>query len=168
MLVKKRSLSAITHFAEGADDVIAHPVDVHVGSRIKLRRKLLGYSQNELAALLNVSFQQVQKYEKGINRVSASRLYEISHLLRVPVGFFFEDMPSDVVALLAKLNPSNKGGSMSDNDEMGDGSDEKVFAEDPMHKKEILELVGAFNNITDESQKKLFMQLVENFAKGKK
>lgn len=69
-------------------------VDVHVGSRLRQRRILLGLSQQALGDHLGLSFQQVQKYEKGSNRVSASRLFELTRLLGVPVGFFFEDLPA--------------------------------------------------------------------------
>lgn len=71
-----------------------HPVDVHVGSRVRLRRMLLGMSQEKLGERLGLTFQQVQKYEKGANRIGASRLYEISRILDVPVSHFFEDLPS--------------------------------------------------------------------------
>lgn len=67
-------------------------VDKHVGSRMRLRRSLLGMSQAELADRLGITFQQVQKYERGANRVSASRLWDLSQVLDVPVGFFFDDM----------------------------------------------------------------------------
>jgi len=75
-------------------ETVIHPVDRHVGSRVRMRRKLLGISQEKLAHALGVSFQQVQKYERGSNRISASKLYEIACALDVPVLFFFEDLPS--------------------------------------------------------------------------
>ena len=81
-----------TVLREGPD-----PIDVHVGERIRLRRILLGVSQVELSKSLGLSFQQVQKYERGANRVSASALYRLSNALDVPVGFFFNDLP-DVLA----------------------------------------------------------------------
>jgi transcriptional regulator with XRE-family HTH domain len=70
-----------------------NPTDVHVGSRVRLRRNMLGMSQEKLGELLGITFQQVQKYEKGSNRVGASRLQAISSILNVPVSFFFEDAP---------------------------------------------------------------------------
>ncbi len=72
------------------------PVDVHVGGRIKLRRQLLGLSQGKVAVALGLTFQQVQRYEKGASRVSASRLLEIASVLNVPILFFFDDMPSEM------------------------------------------------------------------------
>lgn len=70
-----------------------HPVDVHVGSRVRLRRMMINMSQETLGKHLDLTFQPVQKYEKGSNRIGASRLYTISQILDVPISFFFEDMP---------------------------------------------------------------------------
>ena len=70
-----------------------NPIDIHVGSRIRLRRNMLGMSQEKLGENLGITFQQIQKYEKGTNRVGASRLQAISSILGVPVAFFFEDAP---------------------------------------------------------------------------
>ncbi|MBD9374042.1 helix-turn-helix transcriptional regulator [Rhizobium sp. ARZ01] len=72
-----------------------NPIDIHVGSRIRLRRTMLGMSQEKLGENLGITFQQIQKYEKGTNRVGASRLQNISSILNVPVSFFFEDAPGD-------------------------------------------------------------------------
>jgi transcriptional regulator with XRE-family HTH domain len=71
-----------------------NPTDVHVGSRIRLRRNMLGMSQERLGESLGITFQQVQKYEKGTNRVGASRLQAIASILEVPVSFFFDDAPN--------------------------------------------------------------------------
>ncbi len=75
-----------------------NPVDAHVGARVRLRRRLLGLTQVQLAEALGLTFQQVQKYERGINRVSASRLHDMATVLGVPESFFFEDMPVDLLA----------------------------------------------------------------------
>jgi transcriptional regulator with XRE-family HTH domain len=72
---------------------LPNPIDKHVGSRLRMRRKMLGMSQEKLGEALKITFQQVQKYEKGTNRISASRLQHISHILQVPVPFFFEGAP---------------------------------------------------------------------------
>lgn len=72
-----------------------NPIDIHVGSRIRLRRTMLGMSQEKLGDALGITFQQIQKYEKGTNRVGASRLQNISGILNAPVSFFFEDAPGD-------------------------------------------------------------------------
>ncbi|HEY6030484.1 MAG TPA: helix-turn-helix transcriptional regulator [Gaiellaceae bacterium] len=71
-----------------------NPTDVHVGSRVRMRRMMLSMSQEKLGDALNLTFQQVQKYEKGTNRIGASRLQQIAHILQVPVSFFFEGGPS--------------------------------------------------------------------------
>jgi transcriptional regulator with XRE-family HTH domain len=68
-------------------------IDVHVGNRIRMRRQLIGMSQEKLGELLGITFQQVQKYEKGANRISASRLYFTAKILGVPVQFFYDDLP---------------------------------------------------------------------------
>ena len=72
---------------------IPNPIDVHVGSRVRLQRTLVKMSQEKLGEQLGLTFQQVQKYEKGSNRISASRLWQMSKILGVPVAFFFEDIP---------------------------------------------------------------------------
>lgn len=73
-----------------------NPVDVHVGSRVRLRRTMLGMSQERLGESLGITFQQIQKYEKGSNRIGASRLQKICEVLNVPISFFFEDAPAGV------------------------------------------------------------------------
>ena len=70
-----------------------NPIDIHVGSRVRLRRMMLGMSQEKLGDHLGITFQQIQKYEKGTNRIGASRLQHIATVLKVPVSFFFEDAP---------------------------------------------------------------------------
>ena len=77
-------------------DGAPNPIDVYVGQRIRTRRLLLGMSQEKFAALMGVSFQQIQKYEKGNNRIGASRLWDISKLLKTDLNFFFEDMPQEI------------------------------------------------------------------------
>ena len=72
-----------------------NPVDVHVGGRVRMRRILTGLSQEKLGEQLGLTFQQVQKYEKGSNRISASRLWQMAKILGVPVAFFFDDLPED-------------------------------------------------------------------------
>src|SRR6184192_1119568 len=76
-----------------------NPIDVHVGSRIRLRRTLLGMSQERLGEALGLTFQQVQKYERGVNRVGASRLFDLSRVLDVPISFFFDDMPDSLASV---------------------------------------------------------------------
>ncbi|RVT73046.1 XRE family transcriptional regulator [Agrobacterium sp. CNPSo 2736] len=79
-----------------------NPIDIHVGSRIRLRRTMTGMSQERLGDSVGITFQQIQKYERGTNRVGASRLQNIANILNVPVSFFFEDAPpSDIVATIS-------------------------------------------------------------------
>ena len=75
-----------------------NPIDVHVGSRVRMRRALLGISQETLGKALGVSVQQVQKYEWGVNRLGASRLFNLSRILDVSIGFFFDDMPDSLTS----------------------------------------------------------------------
>ena len=123
MANKPRSRSAQFEF-EGP-----HPVDVAVGNRVRGRRILMGLSQERLGKELGVTFQQVQKYEKGTNRISASRLADISKILEVPPGYFFEDFS-------AARRPSQPQPGKTD-------------TTDPLNKRETLELVRAYYRISD-------------------
>lgn len=76
---------------EQGEDRRPHPIDVHVGSRVRLRRTMLGMSQDKLGDALGLTFQQVQKYEKGVNRIGASRMFDLSRILNVPIQFFYDD-----------------------------------------------------------------------------
>lgn len=92
-----------------------NPVDVHVGGRVRMRRILIGLSQEKLGEQLGLTFQQVQKYEKGSNRISASRLWQMSKILGVPVAFFFEDIPeNDGAALQPGFGESAGEGALMD------------------------------------------------------
>lgn len=86
---------------------IPDPIDVHVGSRVRLRRMLIGMSQEKLGEALNLTFQQIQKYEKGANRIGSSRLYKISQLLGVSVQFFFDDMPMEAAGEAAGFSEND-------------------------------------------------------------
>lgn len=85
-----------------------NPVDIYVGSKLRERRTLLGISQNKLGDLIGVTFQQIQKYEKGSNRMGASRLYQIAKVLLIPVSYFFEgyEEAEGEIALVKKLRPT--------------------------------------------------------------
>ena len=99
----------------GKKDNSADPIDVHVGSRIRLRRQLLGLSQEKLGESLGLTFQQVQKYERGANRVSASRLFDLSVVLGVPISFFFDDISSEIcMAIDRRLKDENQANSSGD------------------------------------------------------
>ena len=103
-------------------------IDLHVGKRLRLRRTLLGMSQEQLGAELNITFQQVQKYERGANRISASRLWDMSHILDVPISYFFDDMSETTMARRAG---SRAGSIMGMN---------PTWSHDPMARRETLEL----------------------------
>jgi len=75
-----------------------HPVDIHVGARLRQRRHLVGLSQSKLSESVGLTFQQIQKYERGTNRISSSRLYEFAKVLAVPVSYFFDEMPSNALS----------------------------------------------------------------------
>ena len=91
-----------------------NPIDVHVGSRVKLRRQIMGLSQEKLGEALGVTFQQVQKYERGTNRISASRMQAMSDTLQVPIGYFFENAPVDGAAKDGSGDGSGAGRGGSD------------------------------------------------------
>ncbi len=114
---------------------IPSPVDVHVGARLRVRRTLLGMSQTKLGDRLGVNRTQMQKYEKGTNRISSSRLYDLARVLDVPIEFFFDDMHMAVVA----SSPAAKG--------HGRVKEPPSYEPDPMHKRETLELVRAYYKI---------------------
>jgi transcriptional regulator with XRE-family HTH domain len=130
------------------------PVDIHVGGRIRLRRTLLGMSQERLGDALGLTFQQVQKYERGVNRVGASRLFDLSRILDVPISFFYDNMPESVAGAgqATQLN----GGFAEQQD--GFGSDES------MNKRETLELVRAYYRITDVNVRKRMFDLMKSMA----
>jgi transcriptional regulator with XRE-family HTH domain len=127
------------------------PIDVHVGSRVRLRRTLLGMSQEKLGEALGLTFQQVQKYERGVNRIGASRLFDLSRVLDVPIGFFFDDMPPEM--------GGHQGRRFGGFQETQDG-----FEDDTLHRRETLELVRAYYRITDPSVRKRVFDLIKTLS----
>ena len=115
---------------------IPNPVDVHVGARVRMRRTLLGMTQTSLGEAIGLTFQQVQKYEKGTNRISSSRLYDLARTLDVPIEYFFDDMPTVVAA-----SSLAQGG--------GKAKKPPRYEPDPMATRETLELVRAYYKIED-------------------
>jgi transcriptional regulator with XRE-family HTH domain len=85
-----------------------NPIDIHVGTRVRLRRVLVGMSQERLGEQLGITFQQVQKYEKGTNRIGASRLFHIAKVLGVPVSYFYDEMPDSSVSGAAFAEPQSE------------------------------------------------------------
>jgi transcriptional regulator with XRE-family HTH domain len=128
----------------------ANPIDAHVGGRVRLRRMLLGMSQEKLAEQLGLTFQQVQKYEKGINRIGASRLFELSHLLGVGVAFFYEDAPSSTGAMQAAPGFAETSG--------------ENYIVDFLNSREGLDLNRAFMRLTDPKVRRSIIDLVKSLA----
>lgn len=128
-----------------------NPIDGHVGGRVRLRRMLLGISQEKLGEQLGLTFQQIQKYEKGVNRVSASRLFDLAQVLRVPVQYFFEDLPAAInkdrssVAGFAESRPES-------------------FVVDFLSSREGLELNKAFSRLTNPAHRRAIIELARALA----
>ena len=127
-----------------------NPIDIHVGSRIRLRRNMLGMSQEKLGENLGITFQQIQKYEKGTNRVGASRLQAIASILSVPVAFFFEDAPGQEAV-------GNRG--FAEDASM-------AFAVEFCGSPEGLQLNRAFVKIADVKVRRRIIDLVKSLSTG--
>src|SRR5580700_1835689 len=125
------------------------PIDVHVGSRVRLRRNMLGLSQEKLGGAIGLTFQQVQKYERGANRIGASRLHDLSRVLDVPVSFFFDD--TDPVRA-----PAIPAGFAEPSAE--------TFDSDPLRRRETMELVNAYFAVKDPTIRKRMYELVRALA----
>ena len=125
-----------------------NPIDVHVGSRIRLRRNMMGISQEKLGENLGITFQQIQKYEKGSNRVGASRLQAIASILGVPVSFFFEDAPAS--------ETSARSGFAEDS--------QTSYVVDFLSSAEGLQLNRAFVKISDPKVRKRIVDLVRSLS----
>ena len=129
-------------------------IDIHVGRRVRMRRTLLGMSQGKLGDAIGLTFQQVQKYERGANRVSSSRLYDLANVLGVPVSYFFDEMSASTSA----RSPGRLRG-MAEQKPL-------AFEPDPMAKRETLELVRAYYRITDARVRKSIYELARSLAKA--
>lgn len=129
------------------------PVDVHVGARLRQRRTLLGMSQEKLGEAVGLTFQQIQKYERGANRIGASRLYQLSNVLDVSVSYFFEEMPGEVQRTRGDYAMSSRVDDI-----------EAVQTADPMARRETLELVRAYYRIEDPKVRKRVFELTKSIA----
>lgn len=125
-----------------------NPIDVHVGARVRLRRTMLSLSQEKLGESLGITFQQIQKYEKGTNRIGASRLQKLSEILKTPVSFFFEDVPG---------SRQNITGELSE-------TDSPNYVVDFLSSSEGLQLNKAFANIKDPKVRKKIIDLVRSLS----
>ncbi len=126
------------------EDGTPHPVDVHVGQRLRRRRTELGWSQGKLGAELGLTFQQIQKYERGANRIGASRLWEISRALNVPESYFFENAPQTVAGF------SDAG--------------QEGYSADPGIDRETASLLRAFQRIEDHKLRRRLIDLTRSIA----
>jgi transcriptional regulator with XRE-family HTH domain len=129
-----------------------NPVDIHVGSRVRLRRLVIGMSQEKLGEKMNLTFQQIQKYEKGTNRIGASRLFQLSQILDVPMSFFFEDAP-------VKSGTAAHAGFAE--------SKTESFLLDFLNTREGLELNRAFVKVSDPKVRRKIIDLVRSLADDK-
>ena len=124
-----------------------NPIDKHVGSRVRMRRMMIGMSQEKLGHALGLTFQQIQKYEKGMNRIGASRLQQISQILQVPVAFFFEEAP-------------NPAGEM----QATNGAPATSYVSDFLATSDGLALTKSFTRIKDAKLRRRIVELVEQIA----
>ena len=131
---------------------IPSPVDVHVGARLRQRRTLLGMNQTNLGDAIGVSFQQMQKYENGANRISASRLFDLSRVLDVPIEYFFDDMPLEFAASSPATEKRRRVKELPS------------YKPNPMAKRETLELVRAYYKITDPQIRKRLFEMTKAIA----
>ena len=135
----------------------ASPIDAHVGARIRLRRTLLGLSQEKLGDALGLTFQQVQKYERGANRVGASRLFDLSRVLDVPIAFFFDDLPDHLAGLHGGGHMTRVTGGFAERQDSF-GTDEAL------NRRETLEMVRAYYRITDPAVRKRVFDLIKSMG----
>jgi len=130
------------------------PIDVHVGARLRRRRTLSGMSQTTLGDAIGLTFQQVQKYERGANRISASRLFDLSRLFDVPIEYFFDDMPTAVAASSLATKKRGKAKKLPN------------YESNPMATRETLELVRAYYKITDPEIRRRLRELAKAIGAG--
>lgn len=128
----------------------ANPVDKHVGERVRMRRMLLGMSQEKLGEHLGLTFQQVQKYEKGVNRIGASRLFDLAQVLGVPIQFFYENMSTAVSGLQAAPGMADKSA--------------EPYVADFLSSRDSIELNKAFARVTDPRIRRSIVDMVRSIA----
>jgi transcriptional regulator with XRE-family HTH domain len=141
-----------------------NPIDVHVGKRLRLRRTLLGMSQERLGEQLGLTFQQVQKYERGVNRIGSSRLFELGQILDVPVSFFFDDMPRAEAAAGHAVGFASDGPARAAG--LGLAEEGTAFEHDlddglSLDRRETLELIRAYYRIADPAVRKRLFELTK-------
>ena len=133
---------------------VSHPVDIFVGARVRRQRKIAGLSQTELGDALGLTFQQIQKYERGANRIGASRLYQISKILGISISYFFDDMPEEIADGSVHLEEARN------------------LADDPRDEPEVIaseettELVTSYYAISDPRKRKAVHDLIADLSKS--
>ena len=125
------------------------PIDIHVGSRVRLRRNLLGMNQTDLGKAVGTSYQQIQKYERGVNRVGASRLFNLGRALDVPISYFFED-----------LSPAAAGGGKRRTRGLSEAP-AAVLEPDSLSRRETGELIRAYYRVKDAKQRRRVLDLIK-------
>ena len=133
-----------------------NPVDLHVGERLRARRLILGISQEKLAEFAGVTFQQIQKYERGKNRISASRLWQFSKMLQVPVSYFFENFRERSRAV------AEQAYGLADNDQEGFTGEEEE--QNVMERRETLLLIREYYSIPDPKLRKDLLKMIKTMA----
>lgn len=144
-----------------SEDIGPNPVDIYVGSKVKARRLILGLSQEELANAIGLTFQQVQKYERGTNRISVSRLVDICRVLKVSTEYFF-----DAAAFGGNGAPVRAGMRNLSLKGLSDGRQE-TLEPDPLMKKDVLELVRAYSSIKNPALKKQILEMAKAMSEQK-
>lgn len=132
------------------------PVDVHVGARLRLRRNLLGMSQEQLGKSSGLTFQQIQKYERGTNRMGASRLFQFAKLLDVPVSYFFDDVRGERMAINPSYGFAEKEQAQLEGVPQADN--------EQLHRRETLEMIRAYYKITDPKTRRKVYELIKSLA----
>lgn len=148
-------------FKQDSDDTGPNPIDLHVGQQLRARRSLKGFTQEDLANATGITFQQIQKYEAGKNRISASRLYQFARILEAPVAAFFETIQN------ANDTPSHYASGLSDNTQEGfDSAIAQPPQEEIMTSKESIEVLRTYYAIKDEKLRKDFLKMLKQMAKN--
>jgi len=141
---------------DGARGEGPDPIDIHVGGRLRLRRNLLGLSQEQLGKASGLTFQQIQKYERGANRMGASRLFQLARLLDVPVAWFFESLP-------AKITSSRPAG-FSDSSKQAPLEGGPPAQDEMLQRRETAELLRAWYKITDPKQRRKLLGVIKTMG----
>lgn len=152
-----------------------NPVDIHVGSRVRFRRNLIGMSQEQLGRATGLTFQQIQKYERGANRMGASRLFQIARILGVPVSWFFDEMSQGLIEAPVLRgfgeggqNPLPGAPARALGTENGVGTQQQGTADaDMLQRRETLELIRSYYRITDVNQRRKVLDLIKSMSEKK-